>query len=145
MAPKISPVGTAADFPSAATVVVIGGGIVGLTAALTLAERGVPVVVLEKGRLAGEQSCGNVGWIRKSSRLALDVPLAQAADRLWLAMPERVGKDVGYRTAGIMFLAHSEAEMAAHAAWLESVNGLPLDSRLITSSEIDRLMPGGRG
>ena len=36
------------ELPKKTTVVIIGGGIVGLTAALTLVERGVPVVVLEK-------------------------------------------------------------------------------------------------
>ncbi|MFT9090795.1 MAG: FAD-dependent oxidoreductase, partial [Gluconacetobacter sp.] len=59
----------------------MGGGIVGLTAALVLAERGIPVVVLEKGRLAGEQSSRNLGWIRKMGRSVADVPLACAADR----------------------------------------------------------------
>jgi glycine/D-amino acid oxidase-like deaminating enzyme len=76
-------------------VVIIGGGIVGVTAALALAERNIPVVLLEKGHIAGEQSSRNLGWIRKTSRHAQDVPLAQAADRLWAEMPGRVGRDVG--------------------------------------------------
>ncbi len=67
MAPVIQPVATAADFPARTTVVVIGAGIVGLSAALTLAERGIPVVVLEKGRVAAEQSSRNLGWVRKTT------------------------------------------------------------------------------
>jgi len=122
---------------------VIGGGIVGLTAALTLAERGIPVTVLEKGRLAGEQSSRNLGWIRKMGRGAPDVPLAVAADRLWAEMPQRIDADVGYRQAGIMYVARAEAEMAAHESWLASVRDLSLDSRLLTASEIDSLVPGG--
>ena len=121
----------------------IGGGIVGLTAALTLAERGIPVTVLEKGRLAGEQSSRNLGWIRKMGRGAPDVPLAVAADRLWAEMPQRIDADVGYRQAGIMYVARAEAEMAAHESWLASVRDLSLDSRLLTASEIDSLVPGG--
>jgi glycine/D-amino acid oxidase-like deaminating enzyme len=125
--------------------VIIGGGIVGLTAALTLAERGIPVVLLEKGHLAGEQSSRNLGWIRKTSRSAFDVPLSQQADILWKSMPERTGVDVGYRSAGIMFLARTEGDMAVHENWLKSVNGISLDSRLVTSAEIAGLVPGGRG
>ena len=145
MAPTITPVETSDHHPDATTVVVIGGGIVGLMAALTLAERGVPVVVLEKGGIAGEQSSRNLGWIRKMGREAHDLPLAMASERLWSAMPERVGADVGYRQAGIMYLCRSDAEMAGHRAWLDAISGAELDSRLLAPADIDRLVPGGTG
>ena len=102
MAPVQTPVLTSRDAPEKTSVVVIGGGIVGLSAALVLAERGIPVTVLEKGRIGAEQSSRNLGWVRKMGRAAPDVPLAQAADRLWAAMPARLGAEVGYRQAGIM-------------------------------------------
>ncbi|QUG73928.1 FAD-dependent oxidoreductase [Erwinia sp. E602] len=143
MAPVITPVKTSAGFPSATTVVIIGGGIVGLTAALTLAERNIPVVVLEKGHLAGEQSSRNLGWVRKTSRLAEDIPLALAADRLWAEMNERTGSDVGYRQAGIMFTSRSEAQLAVHERWLQSVAHLGLDSRLLSRQQINGLVPEG--
>ena len=122
MAPVISPVTPSQTLPDATTVVIIGGGIVGLTAALTLAERNIPVVVLEKGRIAGEQSSRNLGWIRKTSRALEDIPLAQAADRLWAGMAARVGSDVGYRQAGIMFVARNDQQMALHEKWLRGVS-----------------------
>lgn len=145
MAPVISPVQTSADPPAATTVVVIGAGIVGLSAALTLAERGIPVVVLDKGRIAAEQSSRNLGWIRKTSRAPADVPLAQAADRLWAEMPARTGEDGGYRRAGIMFVARTEAQMAFYEGWAAKVAPLDLGARLLSPAEIDRLVPGGQG
>lgn len=145
MAPVITPVRTSATMPTSTTVVVIGGGIVGLTAALNLAERGIPVTVLEKGRIAGEQSSRNLGWVRKTSRGGPDLPLALESDRLWAAMPGRLGADVGYSQAGIMYVARSEAQMAVHEAWLASVRDFDLDSRLLTAADIDRLAPGGVG
>lgn len=145
MSPSIDPVQTSNTLPPATTVVIIGAGIIGLTAALTLAERGIPVVVLEKGRIAGEQSSRNLGWVRKTSRHADDIPLALAADRLWAQMPERVGADVGYRQAGIMFIARNEAQMNMHANWLKSVEHLSLDTRLLSSREIADKVPGGQG
>ncbi|MBK0122278.1 FAD-binding oxidoreductase [Pantoea sp. S61] len=143
MAPVITPVVTSPMMPDTSTVVIIGGGIVGLTAALTLAERNIPVVVLEKGRIAGEQSSRNLGWIRKTSRALEDIPLAQAADRLWAQMATRVGSDVGYRQAGIMFIARNEKQMAMHENWLKGVNAAGLDTRLLSNSEIAMRVPGG--
>lgn len=146
MAPTIEPVHIPEQpLPTGTTVVIIGGGIIGLTAALTLAERNIPVLLLEKGRIAGEQSSRNLGWVRKTSRHAEDIPLAQAADRLWAQMPERVGADVGYRQAGIMFIGRTEAQMAMHEAWLKSVQHLSLDSHLLSAREIADKVPGGRG
>lgn len=143
-APTIKPINTASEMPQSTTVVIIGGGIVGLTAALTLAERNVPVVVLEKGRLAGEQSSRNLGWVRKTSRAPNDVPLAEAADKLWAQMPERTGADVGYRQAGILFVARTEAQQAAHEAWHKTVSDLNLGTKLLTPQQIDTLVPNGR-
>lgn len=145
MVPAITPVQTSPGPPKATTVAVIGGGIVGLTAALNLAERGIPVVVLEKGRIAGEQSSRNLGWVRKMNRAKHDVPMSLASDQLWARMPERVGAEVGYRQAGILYVARTEAEMAKQREWLDSVRDLSLDSRLLTAAEIESLVPGGTG
>src|SRR5688572_33010068 len=112
MAPQIAPVETSPAFPQTTTVVVIGGGIVGLSAAVTLAERGVPVVVLEKGRMAGEQSCRNLGWVRRVMRPVPDLPMAMAPERLWAEMPARVDDECGFRQAGITYVSQTQEGLA---------------------------------
>ncbi|WP_425640738.1 NAD(P)/FAD-dependent oxidoreductase [Marinomonas gallaica] len=133
------------DLPKSSTVVIIGGGIVGVSAALTLAERNIPVVLIEKGHIAGEQSSRNLGWIRKTSRHFEDVPLAMAADQLWQDMPKRVGHDLGYKQAGILFLADSDEHLSMHENWLKSVKPLELDSRMLTAKDIVDKVPSGKG
>lgn len=145
MAPVIRPVQTSLDIPKKTTVAIIGGGIIGLMTSLTLAERGIPNVVLEKGRIAGEQSSRNLGWIRKTNRQPKDMPLSVTSERLWQMMPQRTGEQIGYRQAGIMFLSRSASELEVQRAWLDSVREFGLDSRLVTPDEIASLVPGGRG
>lgn len=144
MTKTLEPVATTDDLPDSTTVVVIGGGIIGVAAALTLAERNIPVALLEKGHIAGEQSSRNLGWVRKTNRHAADVPLALAADRLWAAMPDRVQRPVGYKQCGIMFLARADEQMAKYQAWSESVRAYSLGSQLLSAQEIDRLVPNGK-
>ena len=64
---------------SAADVVVIGGGVIGVCTALFLAEAGKRVVLLEKGRIAGEQSSRNWGWIRQQGRDPDEIPIMAEA------------------------------------------------------------------
>ena len=54
--------------PHAVDVVVIGGGIVGVSTALFLAERGISVALCEKGLIGAEQSGRNWGWVRQMGR-----------------------------------------------------------------------------
>jgi glycine/D-amino acid oxidase-like deaminating enzyme len=142
--PAIDPVVTSGTLPAATSVAIIGGGIVGLMAALTLAERGIPVVVLEKGRLAGEQSSRNLGWVRKTNRAAADMPLSLEADRLWDQLAQRVGGNVGYRRSGIMFAARTADELAVYEDWHENVGRIYTNSAIISATQIDALAPGGR-
>ncbi|GEN26557.1 dehydrogenase [Halovibrio variabilis] len=144
MPKTLTRVTTRDELPKSTSVVIIGGGIIGISAALTLAEHNIPVVLLEKGHIAGEQSSRNLGWIRKTSRHANDVPLAVAADKLWANMRSRLGAGVGYKQSGIMFLAKTVEQMTIHESWLKSVAELELDSRLLSPSEIDKLVPGGK-
>ncbi|MCH8186696.1 MAG: FAD-binding oxidoreductase, partial [Chloroflexi bacterium] len=62
------------EIENEADVVVIGGGIVGCATAYNLAKRGVTVVLVEKGEIAGEQSGRNWGWVSQL-RNPVEAPL----------------------------------------------------------------------
>ena len=79
MSPPVKPVQSDEALPPSADVVVVGGGIAGITAAYALAKKGHSVAVVEKGVVAGEQSSRNWGWCRQQNRDPRELPLAQRA------------------------------------------------------------------
>ena len=96
--------------PEAVDCAVIGGGVAGVFTALEAARLGLSVMVLEKGRIAGEQSSRNWGWIRTQGREGAELPIMLEAIPLWERVAQRV--DVGFRRAGITYLASSSRRMA---------------------------------
>ncbi|MFC5584706.1 NAD(P)/FAD-dependent oxidoreductase [Nitratireductor kimnyeongensis] len=129
--------------PNHTEIVVIGGGIVGVTAAIHLAERGIPVVLCEKGRIAGEQSSRNWGWIRKTGRDLRELPLMIESARLWARIVPQLDTDIGYGVRGTTYLAENDAEFEPHEAWHEAAKPFQLDTMLLSSAETDRFL--GRG
>ncbi|MGE0769983.1 MAG: NAD(P)/FAD-dependent oxidoreductase [Hyphomicrobiaceae bacterium] len=132
----------ASDFPTRTDVVVVGGGIIGASTVLSLAEQGVPVVLCEKGRIGAEQSSRNWGWCRKMGRDPAEIPLAVESLRLWGRMNARTNAETGFRQRGIVYLCTNDREAAHYEAWLRQAQAFQIDSRLISSEEIDRLLPG---
>jgi len=141
--PVIDPVSSDSDFPKKTTVAVIGGGIIGVATALELAERGVSIVLLEKGIIAGEQSSRNWGWCRQMGRDPREIPLVLESLKLWRGMDVRVESETGYRQCGIVYLAETEAELAAKEKWYaENAKAFGLDTKLVSGAEAERLQPG---
>ena len=142
MGPPVDPVEADPGLPARAEVVIIGGGIIGTCTALFLAEQGIPVVLCEKGDIAGEQSSRNWGWVRKTGRDPREIPLIIESLRLWQGMNQRVDAETGFRTTGIFFAAQDEAELAKRAAWLDHARPYQLDTRLLGPAEAAALLPG---
>ena len=116
-----------AKYPTRTGVVVIGGGIIGTSTALFLARKGVPVVLCEKGHIAGEQSSRNWGWCRKMGRDPREIPLAIEALRLWPEMNALTEAETGFRQCGIVYLCKTPEDMAKREAWLEEARPYQLD------------------
>jgi glycine/D-amino acid oxidase-like deaminating enzyme len=140
--PHVDPVASDETLPARADVVVIGGGIIGTSAALFLAERGISTVLVEKGHIAGEQSSRNWGWCRKMARDPRELPLVIESLRLWQGMNERVEAETGFRTCGIMYLAETPGDLGRLEGWLEHAREYQLDTRVIDGGEVSRLLPG---
>ncbi len=145
MGPQVDPVIPNPDMPAEADVVIIGGGIIGTSAALFLARSGVKVVLCEKGHVAGEQSSRNWGWVRKTRRDPRELPLIVESLRQWERMNETIGEETGFRTTGIAFAAENEADVTRYETWLDHARPYQIDARMISGSELDNHVPGASG
>ncbi len=130
--------------PSRTEVVVIGGGVAGVSTAWHLAKLGVPVVLCEKGRIAGEQSSRNWGWIRKQGRDPAELPLIIRSLKLWAQIAAELPEDIGWKIGGVTYLVESDADAARYTAWLEHARAYQLDSRMLSVAETDALLPNIR-
>lgn len=129
--------------PKQASAVVIGGGVAGISTALELAERGLDVVVVEKGEIAAEQSSRNWGWCRQMGRDPREIPLIQVSLDLWDGMNARVGGETGFTRCGILYLCETEEQLAAKKKWYDE-NAVPwkLPTKMIGAKETNELQPG---
>jgi glycine/D-amino acid oxidase-like deaminating enzyme len=129
--------------PEAADVAIIGGGIVGCSAAWFLAQAGVSVALFEKGRIAGEQSGRNWGWVRQQCRSPVELPLMMESLAIWKELPARLGEDVGFRQGGTLYLAEDEEQLAELAEWLAVARQHGLDTRVIAGRELAEVFAAG--
>lgn len=132
----------AGDVPDETDVVVIGGGIAGVCAALYLARAGRRVVLFEKGRIAAEQSSRNWGWIRQQGRDLHELPIMKEANVLWKELAAQSNVDIGLVQGGVTYLASDELALERYAAWAPHAAALDIDTRLLSAAETDALIPG---
>ncbi len=133
------------NLPESADVVVIGGGIVGCSTAYFLAKRGISVLLCEKGRIAGEQSGRNWGWVRQQGRDPAEMPMIMDSLRIWRGLKQETGEDLGFVEGGCLHLARNQAELEANAKWLPTAEQFQLDTRLVDGQELGRLIDGADG
>jgi glycine/D-amino acid oxidase-like deaminating enzyme len=130
--------------PTAADVVVIGGGIVGTSAALSLAEKGLRVALVEKGAIGAEQSSRNWGWCRQQGRDRREIPLIKHSLSEWDRLAERTGQDVGFRRKGVVWVTDDPAQMATWERWAGEARRHQIDSHIVSKAELAEMFPDAR-
>ena len=129
-------------FPTAADVVIVGGGIVGVSTAFFLAEQGVKVVLCEKGIIAGEQSSRNWGWCRSMGRDPREIPLMVESLKIWRGLNARIGAETGFRQRGTLYICPDEQAYAKREAWLPFAREHGIDSVLLRGAKVNDVLTG---
>ncbi|MBJ6133268.1 FAD-binding oxidoreductase [Ochrobactrum sp. Q0168] len=142
MGPVTDKVATAERLPQETKIAIIGGGVIGVSTALFLAERGIPVALFEKGEIAGEQSSRNWGWCRRTGRDTREMPLIVESMRLWERMNQRTGRETGFRITGIAYAAEKAEQMALYEQWIAAAREHGIETNILNSQQAEALAPG---
>ena len=124
-----------------ADVVVIGGGIVGCATAYHLAGRGARVVLLEKGRVAHEQSSRNMGAVRQQARDPVETPLMVECVALWRRLTEELEADVEWIQGGNLGLAATPEELARFHAAVTVAHRFGVETRVVGPDDLRSIVP----
>lgn len=133
------------DLPNRASVVIVGGGIVGCSLAYHLTLRGCnDVVLLERKQLTCGttwHAAGLVGQLRATYNLTR---LAQYTTNLYASLEQETGQATGFRQTGSIAVAtnHARFEELKRGASMAKCFGLEVQT--LAPSEIASLWPGVR-
>ena len=121
--------------PSAADIVIIGAGIIGISTAWFLAKNGLKIVVCEKGRVAGEQSSRNWGWVRQQGRDEAELPIMMESVSIWRELTEQ-GIDTGFHQGGSLYLCENQAQLDRYDQFLDIAVEHKLDTQQLNNQQL---------
>jgi sarcosine dehydrogenase len=130
------------DPPAAASVVIIGGGIVGCSTAYHLAQMGLEgVVLLEKAKLTGGSTfhaAGLVGQLRSSANVT---QLLKYSVDLYDRLESETGLATGWKQNGGLRLACNEDRMTELKRQATTAHSFDLDMEILSPHEAQDLWP----
>jgi sarcosine oxidase subunit beta len=125
-----------------ASVVIVGGGVIGLSIAFHLAEAGVEgVVVVERGELGGGSTSKGAGGVRAMFSDELNVRIALRSLEAWAAFGDRPGGEIDLHRVGYLFLLDRDEAVKEFERGVELQNRLGVPSRMVSVDEAHELSP----
>lgn len=128
--------------PSSAPVVVIGGGIIGVSTLYHLAKRGLSgAVLVERKQLASGttwHAAGIVGQLRESGA---QTALSKYTARLFTELEGETGQATGYKQNGTLHLALSPIRMEQLLRNHDHAGRMAIESHILSVPELEKAWP----
>jgi len=132
----------AGEVPAKAEIVIVGGGVMGLSIAYHLAKRGLTdVVVRERVYLAEGASGRNGGGVRQQWSTETNIRLMQESVELCRRFAVDLGVNVWFRQGGYLFLARSAKEVTRLEKNIAVQNRCGVPTRMLEPAQAKDIVP----
>lgn len=131
------------SLPTTADIVIIGGGVMGASAAYHLAKRGAKnIVLLEKEEFFGTGATGRcAGGVRYQFSTEINVKLSQESLPMIEHFKEETGQDVSYVQCGYLLVATNEKDAVTFKHNVELQNRLGVPTQLLSGDDVRARLP----
>jgi sarcosine oxidase, subunit beta len=131
------------SIPDTAEIVIIGGGVMGASAAYHLAKRGVKnIVLLEREQYFGTGATGRcAGGVRYQFSTEINIRLSLASLPMLERFQEELNQNVNYKQCGYLLVATNEAEVDKFKHNVELQNKLGVPTQLLSGDEVRARLP----
>jgi sarcosine oxidase subunit beta len=122
-------------------VVIVGGGVIGTSAAFHLAEAGVDVALLERAQLGGGSTSKAAGGVRTQFSDVLNIEIAKRSLAAFRDFGRRPGWEIELKQVGYLFVLSRESDVAEFGRSVALQNQCGLDSQILTAGEARKRCP----
>lgn len=130
---------------SGGRVVIVGGGIIGLSVAFHLGRRGHrDVVVLDRGAVGEGATAAATGGIRRQFSSPVNIELSLRSMPFWTAFQDVTGRPLDFRRHGYLLLLSGPDTLAAFTRNVALQRRLGVPVALLQPDEVDEVFPGVR-
>ncbi len=131
------------ELPRTADIVIIGGGVMGASAAYHLAARGMKdILLLEKEQFFGQGATGRcAGGVRYQFATAINIRLSMASLPMLERFKDEIGEEINYRRCGYLFVLTNELDLAAFKENVRVQHQLGIQTEWLTPDDICKRLP----
>jgi sarcosine oxidase subunit beta len=127
--------------PESAEVVIVGGGVVGASAAFHLAEAGVEVVLLERAELGSGSTSRAAGGVRAQFSDALNIEIAQRSLEAYRDFAQRPGWEIDLKRVGYLFVLTRQQDVTAFERNVALQRDYGVPARMLNRAQALELCP----
>lgn len=131
------------DIPKKADILIIGGGVMGASAAYHLAKRGVKdILLLEKESHFGTGATGRcAGGVRYQFSTEVNIRLSLESLPMLERFKDEIGQDVNYHKYGYLLIATNEKDVEEFKYNLALQHRLGVQTEWLTGDDVRRRLP----